>query len=160
MRTRLELEQIRNAALYNDGLNIASGWTGQGTLEGDLHAVISQIKTVTGEPHWYTAPGRNMSQMAGDITALQGASGIPTVGGYKYREKYSPGVAVTAGTEVVIPNGRTYTQNADGKNLEVFLNGQALIPGASYDYAESSVSGVIFTFNVKKHEVVEFRVLQ
>lgn len=148
-RTRINLEQIRNASFYDDTLNVASGWSGAGTIEEDLHAVISQIKTITGQANWYDAPQATIAELAA-------ASGQAQYIGFKHRKYYEATGNINAGTEIVIPNGALYTQDADGRNLEVDLNGVTQIP--TVDYTENSASGVTFTFKLNNKDRVEFRV--
>jgi hypothetical protein len=152
MRTRLELEQIRNARIYDDTMLVASGWAGDGTIVGDVNAIISQIKNVTGETNWYDAPQATLAELAA-------VSGVSNHIGYKHKEAYHIPSTLSSGTEVVIPNGATYTQDADGRNLDVSVNGQVQMFGPGEDYIESSTSGVKFTFRLTNRDKVEFRVL-
>lgn len=54
----------------------------------------------------------------------------------------------SSGVAHIIPGGREYTPSADGSNMDVYLNGQLLIEGASEDYIEDTSTTIKFNFNL------------
>jgi len=53
-----------------------------------------------------------------------------------------------SGTAHTIPGGREYTPSVDGANMDVYLNGQLLMEGATEDYIEDTSTTIKFTFNL------------
>jgi hypothetical protein len=77
------------------------------------------------------------------------------------RATYIAGAQVNAGTEIVIPGALTYTLgDAQYRNLMVFRNGTLQLPGsdANNDYIEFSATGVKFNIDIRKNDVITFRI--
>jgi hypothetical protein len=77
------------------------------------------------------------------------------------RAVYIAGAQISADTEIVIPGGLSYTLgDAQYRNLMVFRDGVLQLPGsdANNDYIEFSATGVKFNFNIRKHDILTFRI--
>ncbi len=75
------------------------------------------------------------------------------------REFYIAPANISAGTQVIIPNGAQYTTgDSKYRNLMVFRNGVLLLPGAGNDYTETSISGVTFSAIVRRNDILTFRI--
>lgn len=69
------------------------------------------------------------------------------------------------GSTITIPDNIIYTPDSEFRNLEVRRNGNVLLPGSGIssgdenynDYRETSSSGIVINFKLKKKEVLEFR---
>lgn len=66
---------------------------------------------------------------------------------------------ITAGTPVTIPNANTYTLGS-GANMDVFVNGQLMVWGASEDYTETSTTQVTFTFTIPANSNITYLIRQ
>lgn len=74
--TRLELEQVRGANLYNDAMVMGPHSESGVTHEEDFNYLISQIKIITGKPNWYDTPIASLEELQSQIDALVVASGV------------------------------------------------------------------------------------
>lgn len=59
---------------------------------------------------------------------------------------------ITAGTPVTLPDSKTYI----GDELELYLDGDRLVPIFDYNYDSSTT--IAFTFEIKPGDVLRFRI--
>lgn len=59
---------------------------------------------------------------------------------------------ITSGTSITLPSSKTYT----GDELEIYLNGDRLVP--VFDYSYDSSTQVSFTFELVVGDIIRFRI--
>jgi len=137
----------------------------------DLQIAIDVMNTALGDTTF--TEGNYMSDgdtIASGINALDeqvkdNADAISANLGVKYTEDVS--VTIPRNTLHGLPAGVTYTPDStagqEGKNMDVYVNGQLLMVDASgelRDYEETTASGVTFRFNVVADSNIVYMVRQ
>lgn len=88
-------EQIRSTESFNDTLPAGSTLEQQTSLQGDLNALRSQLKRMSGDGNWYSdISGRDLSTLSQDLTAAEGE--ISTLEGSLQQESATRASADTA----------------------------------------------------------------
>lgn len=88
-------EQIRSTESFNDMLPAGSTLEQQTSLQGDLNALRSQLKRMSGDGNWYSEiSGRSLSTLSQDLTAAEGE--ISTLEGSLQQESATRASADTA----------------------------------------------------------------
>lgn len=59
---------------------------------------------------------------------------------------------ISAATPITLPASQTYTSN----ELQVYLNGQRVNPGAAFDYTYTSTTQIAFTFTIQVGDIIRF----
>ncbi len=81
-------------------------------------------------------------------------SGVITALNFGFKEVTELGAGVTTDTAVTIPNSRSYTLDATGRNLDVYVNGQLQNIGGANDYTETTTTSTTFTRDLFAGETI------